>query len=226
MNKFLKAGITALTLLISPSIFSAEKENALGALSDVILDIKDGAPSRTLTISKCILNFSTPNEIAASSARIGVYLLSEKTNDTLDLADIAYLTFEGIAAGSRSAPEKFGRLAPYFTDKDAVYTNFMQIAGSMEIAERELRVLGDLQSCTELVQQTITKDLPVLLTKLNVSTEDQADIALLATVFKPMFSQLLNKAYTGAMKAAAAAAQAADEVASGNCGWFSWCGGV
>lgn len=78
MNKFLKAGITALTLLISPSIFCAEKENVLGALSDVILDIKDGAPSRTLTIRKCILNFSTPNEIAASSARIGLYLLSEK----------------------------------------------------------------------------------------------------------------------------------------------------
>lgn len=64
------------------------------------------------------------------------------------------------------------------------------------------------------------------MTKLNVSTEDQADIELLATVFKPMFSQLLNKAYTGAMRAAAAAAQAADEVASGNCSCFSWCGGV
>jgi len=220
MNKFLKAGITALILLISPSIFCADKE---GALSDVILDIKDAAPSRTLTIEKCILDFSTPNKIAASSCRIGVYLLSEKTNDTLDLVDIAYLTFEGIAAGSRSTPGKFGRLAHCFIDKGAVYTSFMQIAGSMEVAEHELTVLGNLQSCTAFVQQTIAKDLPNLLTKLNVSPEDQADIALLATVFTPMFSQLLHKAYTGAMNAAAAATQAADQIASGNCGCFSWC---
>ncbi len=54
------------------------------------------------------------------------------------------------------------------------------------------------------MQNTITTDLPKLLTKLGASAEDQADITLLATVFTPMFAQLLNKTYTGTMNAAAA----------------------
>lgn len=224
MTKFLsKAALLAFACFNATQMFGAGE-----TLSDVVLNVKDAAPSRALTISKCVLDFSTPNKIAASSGKIAVYLLGEKANNTLDTVDIAYLTFEGIAAGARSNPDKFGKLAPYFNDPEAVYTNFMQIAGSIEVAEKELSVLGDLATCTTFVQGTITKDLPALLTRLNVSTEDQADVALLATVFTPMFSKLLNKAYTGAIVAAEAATttieKIADEVQTGQCGCFPWGG--
>ena len=228
MKKFLlQAATLAFACFNTTQIFGAtEGENS--TLTDIALEVKDAAPSRTLTISKCVLDFSTPNKIAASSGKIAVYLLGEKANNTLDLTDIAYLTFEGIAAGARSNPDKFGKLAPYFSNPEAVYTNFMQIAGSIEVAQHELTILGDLTTCTTFVQGTIAKDLPALLTKLNVSPEDQADVALLATVFTPMFSQLLNKAYTRAMAAAGSATTAADkiteEVTTGQCGCFPWTG--
>lgn len=219
-----KTRILALAVISSSLIFGATEERKEVALSDVITDIRNATPSSTLTITKCVLDFSDHRTILASSARMGGYLLAEETKNTLDLADFVYLTFEGIAAGARQDPEKFGKLARYFTDKDAVYNNFMQIAGSIQQTQQELVILADLGSCTNFVQQTISKDLPTLLKKMGATEEDQADITLLATVFTPTFAQLINKTYLGAVGAAEAFNGIVDNVAKGgiNCGCLPW----
>ncbi len=203
MSKFLtKIGMLALAFTNLSIVHAAAETQS--SLNELAIEIVNAPAAATLTIQKCVLDFSSTTTTAASSGRIAVYLLSEKTNSTLDFIDIAYLTFEGIAAGARKEQARFGKLAPYFTDKDAVYTNFLQIAGSIEKTQHELSVLANLKTCTAFVQKTVTTDLPTLLTKLNVSTEDQADITLLATVFTPMFAKLLNKTYKGALAAGAA----------------------
>ncbi len=188
---------------VSVAITSEEETKPVANLGGVILDIIHAEPA-ALTFQKCVLNFSDPAQTARSSAKIATYLMVEKTTGTLDLADIAYLTCEGIAAVSRKTPAAFGKLAQFFVDENAVYKNIGQVIGSIEVASHDLSVLGNLPSCTAFVQQTIATDLPKLLTKLGASTEDQADITLLATVFTPVFAQLLNKTYTGTMNAAAA----------------------
>ena len=198
------ANNAAVSVAITPEKDS--KPPVVGAvlnLSEVITDIVHAEPV-VLPFQKCVLNFSDPAQTARSSAKIATYLIVEKTTGTLDLADIAYLTCEGIAAASRKTPAAFGKLAPYFADEKAVYQNIGQVIGSIEVASHDLSVLGNLESCKAFVEKTIATDLPKLLTRLGSSAEDQADFTLLATVFTPMFAQLLNKTYTGTMNAAAA----------------------
>ncbi len=211
---------------VSVAITSEEdnKPPVVGAvlnLSEVITDIVHAEPV-VLTFQKCVLNFSDTTQTARSSARIATYLLVEKATGTLDLADIAYLTCEGIAAASRKTPAAFGKLAPYFADENAVYLNIGYVIGSIAVASHDLSILGTLPSCTTFVQQTIATDLPKLLTKLGASTEDQADITLLATVFTPMFAQLLNKTYTGTMNAAAAFDAVIEDSVPAGCGCFGF----
>ncbi len=208
---------------VSVAITSEEETKPVANLGGVILDIIHAKPA-VLTFQKCVLNFSDPAQTARSSAKIATYLMVEKTTGTLDLADIAYLTCEGIAAVSRKTPAAFGKLAPYFADENAVYQNIGYVIGSIEVASHDLSILGSLPSCTAFVQKTIATDLPKLLTRLGASAEDQADITLLATVFTPMFAQLLNKTYTGTMKAAAAFGEIVEDRVPAGCGCFGFGG--
>ena len=206
---------------VSVAITSEEETKPVANLGGVILDIIHAEPA-VLTFQKCVLNFSDTAQTARSSAKIATYLLVEKATGTLDLADIAYLTCEGIAAASRKTPAAFGKLAPYFADENAVYLNIGYVIGSIAVASHDLSILGTLPSCTAFVQKTIATDLPKLLTRLGASAEDQADITLLATVFTPMFAQLLNKTYTGTMNAAAAFDAAIEDRVSAGCGCLGW----
>ena len=192
-------------------------------LGEVITEIAHAEPV-ALTFQQCVLNFSDPTQTARSSAKIAAYLMIEKTTGTLDLADIAYLTCEGIAAATRKTPTAFGKLAPYFADENAVYQNIGHVIGSIQVASHDLSILGSLPSCTAFVQKTIATDLPKLLTRLGASNEDQADITLLATVFTPMFAQLLNKTYTGTMNAAAAFGAAIEDRVPAGCGCLGFGG--
>lgn len=214
MSKFFTK-TSAFVFVCSSLLFGAEDK----ALSSIIVGIQEATP--TAAIRKCVLDFSDQKATASSAARILTYLMVEKTTGTLDLTDIAYLTFEGIAAASRKTPRDFGRLALFFENHDAVYENMSQIIGSIEVASHDLSILRTVPSCTAFVQNTITTDLPKLLAILGASTEDQADITLLTTVFTPMFAQLLNKTYTGTMNAAAAFDAVAQEHAPVvGCGCF------
>lgn len=219
MNSFFtKASALVFAFLsISTSLCAAQREPT--SLDDVIADVTTARPA-TLSFSKCILDFSNPTAIAASSARIGVYLLAEKASNQLDLMDIAYLTCEGIAAGSRANPLGFGRLAQYFTDPNAVYNTFGRVMGSITAAKQDLSILGDLASCTRFVQGTIDTGLPNLLTQLGMPASDQDDIKLLATVFTPMFARLLNSTYTGALAASSAFTTMIEDVEVSGCGCF------
>ncbi|MCX7352208.1 MAG: hypothetical protein NTW22_02865 [Proteobacteria bacterium] len=159
-------------------------------LGEVITDIRHAEPA-VLPFQKCVLNFSDPKQTARG---IASFLLTEKITGTLDLIDIAYLTFEGIAAASRKTPAAFGKLAQYFADEDAVYQNIGHVMGSLNVAGQTLVILENLTTCKNFVNETITTDLPKLLTRLGASVEDQADIVLLARVFASDFSIVLNGA--------------------------------
>jgi hypothetical protein len=221
---FTKASALVFTFLSASITFCAEKEPT--SIGDVIVDITTARPA-TLSFSKCVLDFSDTRKIMASSAKIGVYLLAEKASNQLDLMDIAYITFEGIAAGSRANPSGFGKLAPYFTNEDAVYETFGRAMGGLTAAKQDLSILGNPASCTSFVQGTINRDLPKLLTQLGMPVSDQEDIKLLATVFTPMFAQLLNRTYAGALVASSAFATIIDDVEEkvSGCGCFPCFGG-
>lgn len=177
---------------VSVAITSEETKPAAN-LSSVIVDIVHAEPA-SLPFQKCVLNFSDPKQTARS---ITSFLLTEKITGTLDLIDIAYLTFEGIAAASRITPPAlpaFGKLAPYFADEDAVYQNIGYVIGSLNVAGQTLVILENPTTCKNFVNETITTDLHKLLTRLGASVEDQADIVLLARVFASDFSIVLNGA--------------------------------
>ena len=206
MNSFLtKAGALVLVCLNTSLIFGAATAPATAEISlTQVLDDTRNASVATLPFSQCVLDFSTPMAIAASSAKIGVHLLVDKADGALNLTDIAYITFEGVAAGSRSNPAKFGKLAQYFADQNAVYSTFGRVMGGIAVGTQDLSVLGNLQTCTTFVQTTVSTNLPALLTQLGAPASDQSDIVLLATVFTPVFAQLLNKTYGGAVAAGGA----------------------
>lgn len=222
-NFFTKASALVLAFLsVSTAFCATVTEREPTSVGDIITDVTTARPA-TLSFSKCVLDFSNPTKIMASSAKIGVYLLAEKASNQLDLMDIAYLTFEGIAAGSRANPSGFGKLAPYFTNENAVYDTFGRVMGGLTAAKQDLSVLGNLASCTRFVQGTIDTGLPNLLTQLGMPASDQEDIKLLATVFTPMFAQLLNRTYAGALVASSAFTTIIDDVEGkiSGCGCFS-----
>lgn len=159
-------------------------------LGEVLTEITHAAPA-PLPFQQCVLNFSDPKQTARS---IGFFLLNEKTTEKLNRTDIAYLIIEGIAAASRNKPDDFGKLAKYFEHENAVFDNIGHVIGSINVASQTLDSLEDESVCTAFVNETITTDLPKLLTRLGASAEDQVDIVLLATVFAPKFSNLLNGA--------------------------------
>jgi hypothetical protein len=199
MSKFFTK-TSAFVFVCSSLLFAAdnaaitsEETKPAANLSSVIVDIVHAEPD-SLPFQKCVLNFSDPKQTARS---ITSFLLTEKITGTLDLIDIAYLTFEGIAAASRITPPAlpaFGKLARYFDDEDAVYQNIGYVIGSLNVASQTLDSLEDESVCTAFVNETITTDLHKLLTRLGASAEEQVDIVLLATVFAPKFSNLLNGA--------------------------------
>lgn len=226
MNKFLtKAGALIYVCLSTSLVFGAE--SAPTNVTEVIADISDAATRvpTAMPVQQCVLDFSNTNTILSSTAKIGFNLLSEKMTGTLDLLDIVYLTLEGVAAGSRQNPSRFGNVASYFSDQNAVYTSFGHIIGTMRTAQHDLSILRDIAQCTAFVRSTITTDLPILLNDMSVPSDVRDGLVRMlaspADPLVPMFSGLLNKSYIGlsaTADAAAAALQQIEEKVKTKCG--------
>ncbi len=193
-------------------------------LSQVLLDVNSATKTATtLPFSQCVLDFTDANTSLTSAATLGMHLVADNATGTLGLTDASYCIMEILAATIRKTPGSFGNLPKYFTDVNAVYTAFGEIANTTQTAERDLSVLGDINTCTSFVKSTATIDLPKLLSKLGAPPAVTTEVSLLLPVAIPVAAQLLNKSYLGMVSAAKALQKLEDEVVSGCFKWFPCC---
>ncbi len=217
MNKFLtKASALVFAFLCVSNVFSATAATELSAIT-LGEDIIDAAPPAVMPFKQCILNFSDPLDTAK---KIGVFLFNEKFGGgKLELIDIAYLTFEGIAEGARKNPGKFGEFGKYFNNENAVYGAFGKVLGSFNIAKSDLSTLATLEGCQTFVRGTILEGFPLLFDKIpdeaglpHLSADIQRGIVeMLASPKDPFvrwFAGILNTSYTSS-------AVVADQISAG-----------
>lgn len=218
MNKFFIKASALVFVCFGTSLVFGMEDHTPTSITGIVADIS-GATTRmpvTMPMQQCVLDFSNPSAILSSTAKIGFSLLSEKMTGKLDLLDIVYLTLEGVAAGSRQNPSRFGSVASFFSDPNAVYTSFGHILGTMSTAQHDLSVLADLAQCTAFVRGTITTDLPILLNDMKAPADIRDGLVTMlaspADPLVPMFAGLLNKSYLSLSATADAAAAALQDV--------------
>jgi hypothetical protein len=178
MNKFFTKASALVFACLSTSLVFGAGPHAGAIVSDVQLGIEDVLHPTTATsaipsdlpIHKCVLDFSDTIPVLISAAKLGGYLISENSTGKLDLIDIAYLTMEGVAAGARKDPGKFGEFAPYVANQDAIFNAFARSIGRIRTAQHDLSVLGNPETCEEFVRDTLTLDLPAVLDELLAAT--------------------------------------------------------
>lgn len=188
----------------------------LGPISDLVNDLTNASKTPLsadkMPMTQCVLDFSDPVNAAF---KIAGRLLSDSgvltadSHKTLNVTDFSYLMCEGFAAWTRKSPDTFPKLSALFNDQNSVYNAFGKIINTMDTTQRDLSELADLAKCKLLVNQTINKDLPLLLNELfkalpsSVSTitdfakDHESEIANAAKIFTPTIATLLNKAYIG-----------------------------
>lgn len=241
-NIFTKTSLLIIFCLNMATIFPALRSaEPIVGVDDIINATKTLAPAAQMP-TQCVLDFSRGG-VQGSALKIAGYLLSnggiisDDSHKKLYWVDFSYLMCESFAAWTRLNPQDCPKLSALFADPNSVYTAFGKIINTMDTTERALSELADLKKCNAFVNQTIDKDLPLLLNELfkalpaslssvaDLAKDHQKEIVSVAQKFAPTIAQLLNTSYIGLSKAAAAADKAFKKLEEevSNCGCFSWC---